>query len=306
MNVFSRMVRPVASDSSTRSRAMSPMPALIARTRTVRVVASRRRAGLRRRAEARRTARVRPAPVPRRGGRRARRSRIARRRNRPGRRLRPSARERRARSPRRAAGRGLEPVERLADDQRDQFIRAWSPRPAVRRPAPRRAARRSGRRSRRPRRDDAKHRSCRRRAPSAAAARRTGGATSSAGSEADGSSSTSTSASTLSARAIATSDFSVRVRSRTRMVGSSGQSTWASAARVAASDRAPVDEAPAARIAGRQRDILRDRHPFDETEILMDEGDRLRLAEARGSMPIGLAAVLDRSFGRARQCRRAS
>ena len=30
---------------------------------------------------------------------------------------------------------------------------------------------------------------------------------------------------TLSARAIATRDFSVRVRSRTRMVGSSGQST---------------------------------------------------------------------------------
>ena len=29
----------------------------------------------------------------------------------------------------------------------------------------------------------------------------------------------------------------------------------------------------------------------------MDEGDRLLLAEARGSMPIGLAAVLDRSFG---------
>ncbi len=46
--------------------------------------------------------------------------------------------------------------------------------------------------------------------------------TSSAGSEAEGSSSTSTSAWTLSARAIATSDFSVRLRSRTRMVGGAG------------------------------------------------------------------------------------
>ena len=29
-----------------------------------------------------------------------------------------------------------------------------------------------------------------------------------------------------------------------------------------------------ARIAGLNRDVLGDRHPFDEAEILMDEGDR--------------------------------
>ena len=62
--------------------------------------------------------------------------------------------------------------------------------------------------------------------------------------------------------------------------------------------RVPVDEAPSARIAGRERDILGDRHPFDETEILMDEGDRLMLAEAGRAMPVALAAVLDRSLGR--------
>ena len=62
--------------------------------------------------------------------------------------------------------------------------------------------------------------------------------------------------------------------------------------------RVPVDEAALARVAGRERDILGDRHPFDETEVLMDEGDRLMLAEAGRAVPVALAAVLDRSLGR--------
>ena len=122
--------------------------------------------------------------------------------------------------------------------------------------------------------------------------------TSSAGSEAEGSSRTRTSACTLSARAMATSDFSVRVRSRTRIVGASGQSTWASAASRRRLDRAPVDEAEPARIAGRERDVLGDRHPFDEAEVLMDEGDGLALAEAGRTVAVALAAILDRAFGR--------
>ena len=88
------------------------------------------------------------------------------------------------------------------------------------------------------------------------------------------------------------------MRSRTRIVGASGQSTWASARSVAAFDRAPVDEAAPARIAGRERDVLGDRHPFDQAEVLVDEGDRLVLAEAGRTMAVGFAAVLDRAFAR--------
>ena len=35
-----------------------------------------------------------------------------------------------------------------------------------------------------------------------------------------------------------------------------------------------------------------------EAEVLVDEGDRLALAEAGRTMPVALAAILDRSFGR--------
>src|SRR5574337_663657 len=91
--------------------------------------------------------------------------------------------------------------------------------------------------------------------------------TSSAGSDAEGSSRTRTSASTLKARAMATSDFSVRERSRTRM-------------------------------AGRERDVLGDRHPFDEAEVLVDERHGLRLAEPRRTMAVGFAAIFDGAFGR--------
>ena len=122
--------------------------------------------------------------------------------------------------------------------------------------------------------------------------------TSSAGSEADGSSRTRTSACTVRARAIATRDFSVRVRSRTRVVGASGQSTWASAELGGGLDRAPVDVTAPARIAGGERDVFRDRHPFDEPEVLVDEGDRLVFAEAGWTVPVAFAAVLDRALRR--------
>ena len=46
--------------------------------------------------------------------------------------------------------------------------------------------------------------------------------------------------------------------------------------------RLPVDHAAAPRIAERQADVLGDRHPVDQAEVLMDEGDR----QARAAMPV--------------------
>ena len=52
----------------------------------------------------------------------------------------------------------------------------------------------------------------------------------------------------------------------------------ASAFAAASLHRRPGNEAgPRSRIAGLNRDVLRDRHPFDEPEILVDEGDRQRI-----------------------------
>ena len=84
----------------------------------------------------------------------------------------------------------------------------------------RRAGRPCGRRSRTPRRAGARRRSCRRRASRSRRSAANSRATSSAGRLAVGSSSTRISASAASARAMATSDFSVRLRLWMRTSGS--------------------------------------------------------------------------------------
>ncbi len=58
----------------------------------------------------------------------------------------------------------------------------------------------------------------------------------------------------------------------------------------------PVDEAGFARIADHQGDVLGDRHPVDQTEILMDEGDGLPLTEPGRMMAIGRAAISDQAL----------
>ncbi len=82
---------------------------------------------------------------------------------------------------------------------------------------------------------------------------------------------------TASARAIATIDFSAAVRLATSVAGSIWLSISRSAATLAAAHAAPVDQAETPPIAGQHGDVLRDRHGIDETEILVDEGDRQRL-----------------------------
>jgi len=62
--------------------------------------------------------------------------------------------------------------------------------------------------------------------------------------------------------------------------------------------RVPIDKPALARVADRESDVLGNRHPFDRPEVLVDEGDRLMLAEARRTMPVSLAAIFDRSLGR--------
>ncbi len=99
-------------------------------------------------------------------------------------------------------------------------------------------------------------------------------ATSSAGRLAVGSSSTRISASAASARAIATSDFSVRLRPWMRKSGSMSAPSLASARTARLRAQAQVDHPEATGIAERQTDILGDGHPIDQAEILMDERDR--------------------------------
>ena len=55
----------------------------------------------------------------------------------------------------------------------------------------------------------------------------------------------------------------------------------------------PIDHAALAGKADRERDILDDRHPFDEAEILVNERDGLALAEFRRPMLVGLALIED-------------
>ncbi len=80
------------------------------------------------------------------------------------------------------------------------------------------------------------------------------------------------------ARAMATSDFSVRVRSEMRLRGSMPGAIRASDARAASVIGRPVDQAPFALEALGHGDVLGDRHPFDQAEILVDEGDRAAAA----------------------------
>ena len=91
---------------------------------------------------------------------------------------------------------------------------------------------------------------------------------------------------------MATSDFSVRLRSWTRVSGSKWQPTSAKASRAAVADTAPVDaEAPRFRTVGeppRETDVFGDRHPFDETEVLVDER-HLAATAAPDLVPVGLA-----------------
>ena len=58
-------------------------------------------------------------------------------------------------------------------------------------------------------------------------------------------------------------------------------------------DRRPFDQAAPALEAEGERDVLGDRHPFDQAEILVDEGDLLALAKARRAMLIRLAVDQD-------------
>jgi len=96
-------------------------------------------------------------------------------------------------------------------------------------------------------------------------------ATSSAGRLAVGSSSTRISASAASARAIATIDFSVRVKFWIRRSGWMSAPSLASAVRARVRAAVQIDHAEAARIPQCQADILGDGHPFDQAEILMNE-----------------------------------
>ena len=193
-----------------------------------------------------------------------------------------------ARAPRRCAGRrktcdGSRPtISRIASSGVVSATRG-------RRRRGRRAARPCGRRSRTPRRAGARRRS----SPTPRALSRRSAAnsraTSSAGRLAVGSSRTSTSASAASARAIATSDFSVRLRAWSACRG-----RYRRRARPARARRAPrappVDQAEAARIAERQADVLGHRHPVDEAEVLMDEGDR-QAAQRAGDVAAAKATL---------------
>ncbi len=88
----------------------------------------------------------------------------------------------------------------------------------------------------------------------------------------------------------------MRLRLCTRRDGSKSQPTLAEGGDRAPFRAAPVDEAGAHRIALREADILGDRHPLDQTEILMDEGDALLLVGSRRAMQVGLALEQDAPF----------
>ena len=110
--------------------------------------------------------------------------------------------------------------------------------------------------------------------------------TSSAGKLAVGSSSTRKSQSTARARAIATSDFSVRVRSptlRCRVEPHNPRCASASAATVSSAERQSIsprfNENPCA-----QRHVLGDGHPVDQPQILVNECNGLPRASTRPGM----------------------
>ena len=151
---------------------------------------------------------------------------------------------------------------------------AWFPSRCARRRRGRRARRPSGRQSRTLRRADATRRSCRRRARAIGASAANSRATSSAGRLAVGSSSTRISASAASALAIATRDFSVRLRLWIRSVGVDVGAERFQRGGGAPARRGPIDQAVAARKTEGETDVLGDGHPIDQAEILMDEGDR--------------------------------
>src|ERR1700728_1483854 len=123
--------------------------------------------------------------------------------------------------------------------------------------------------------------------------------TSSAGRLAVGSSSTRKSQLTTSARAIATSDFSVRLRLRTRRLGSIRPPIKAS---VSSARRSALDQSIGAKVMPQprrevhppattrnhlsERHVFGDRHPLDEAKVLVNKGDALARI---GTGPIGLA-----------------
>jgi hypothetical protein len=85
---------------------------------------------------------------------------------------------------------------------------------------------------------------------------------------------------------MATSDFS-----RRRIEGAADQCQRALGATLGV---APVDQTGTPRKTLRHADIFGHRHPFDQTEVLMDEGDFLRLVRTRRAMMVVLAAEADR------------
>ena len=158
-----------------------------------------------------------------------------------------------------------------------------------------------GRRSRTPRPADARHRSCRHCAPRSRRSTANRRSTSSAGRLAVGSSSTMISASTASARAIATSDFSVRVRLPTRASGSMSPPTRGQRLARAPPRACRQSIRPsAARKAQAHRHVLGDRHPVDQAEILVDEGDR---SGARRPRPGGAGSAGRGTGSRPRRAR---
>src|SRR4029079_15302634 len=59
----------------------------------------------------------------------------------------------------------------------------------------------------------------------------------------------------------------------------------------------PIDKSTAPDEALGEAHVLGHRHPFDEAEVLMDEGDRLTHVRARPPMLIGCAAEPDLARG---------
>ena len=222
--MFSRTLRPAATDSAAavaRRRGRRPAP-MAARGRSeVELPAVERDPAASSGIDAR-TAPGRPPPGRRRAGRRAPSSspRVQREVDRA-RRRRCAGRRRRSRGVGPApAGRAKTLAGRRGRRSGDQAPRASvsADRPGAR-PACRRAARPRGRRSRTPRRAGARRRSCRRRAPSASAAPRRAARPRRPAGSPSARRARGRRALTPSARAMATSDFSVRVRSLTRGVG---------------------------------------------------------------------------------------
>ena len=286
---FSRTLSDGAIDSSARSRAIRPMPA-----------AQRRRGARRGRAPRRRAV---TAPSMRHGAEQRAADLLLAGAAQADEAEQLALRGSRSRPGRRRASRGRAPTTRTGPARSSALWNSSSvERPTIRLTsssgvvsrdrlladhAARRASPRRGRRCGRSRRADARRRSCRRRAPCRRRIASNSRSTSSAGRLAVGSSSTRKSQSTTSARAMATSDFSVRLRLRTRVVGidvAADQrerlAARALGARASRSARSGRGQPRRGKPCG-EADVLGDRHPFDQAEILMDEGDRLALAARR-------------------------